>query len=235
MMISDKRVTSTVGLTTDEIRKVCRGVAPKDREKQMLCSVEEELSQGFDFVKQYPHMVTILGSARVKEGTEYYEKARELGYRLSDEQGVAVTTGGGPGIMEAANRGAFEAGGTSIGIGIKLPSEQEFNQYVTGSMNFYHFFTRKVIMTYSAKAFVYFPGGYGTLDEFFEILTLIQTKKIPPAPMFLLGSEYWSPILSFVKEHCEPLEYIDLWDEKLFVVTDSIDDVLEGVGHFMES
>ncbi len=233
-MIPDKRTTSTIGLTTDEIKKVCRGVAPDDREKQMLCVVEEELAQGFDFIKQYPSMVTILGSARVPEGDFYYEKARELGYRFAKEQGMAVTTGGGPGIMEGANRGAHEAGGISIGIGIKLPSEQKFNDYVTGSMNFHFFFTRKTIMTYSARAFVYFPGGYGTLDEFFEFLTLVQTKKVPPVPLYLFGTEYWTPILEFIKAHIAPLEYIDAWDEELFVITDNLDDILNGVHHFIE-
>jgi uncharacterized protein (TIGR00730 family) len=147
---------------------------------------------------------------------------------------LALTTGGGPGIMEAANRGAHEAGGTSIGIGIKLPSEQQFNQYVTGSMNFHFFFTRKVVMTYAAKAFVYFPGGYGTLDEFFEFLTLIQTKKVSAAPIYLFGSEYWAPLFTFIKEHCAQFEYIDQWDETLFVITDSVDDIIEGITHFIE-
>ena len=147
---------------------------------------------------------------------------------------MVITTGGGPGIMEAANRGAFEAGGVSIGIGIKLPSEQKFNDYVTGSMNFHFFSTRKMIMHYSAKAFVYFPGGYGTLDEFFEFLTLVQTKKVPPIPIYLYGSEYWQPIFDFFKTHVAPLEYIDTWDEELFVITDSIDDILDGVKHFIE-
>ncbi len=231
---ADVRTTSTVGLTTEEIKKICRGIAPADREKQMLCVVEEELEQGFNFIKEYPNMVTVLGSARTPEGDFYYEKARELGYRFAKEYGMAVTTGGGPGIMEAANRGAREADGVSIGIGIKLPSEQHFNEYVTGSMNFHFFFTRKVIMTYSARAFVYFPGGYGTLDEFFEFLTLIQTKKVPAAPMYLFGSEYWNPILQFIKTHIEPYEYIDSWDEELFVITDSIDDILNGVNHFIK-
>lgn len=234
-MMTEKRTTSTVGLTTDEIKKVCRGLAPGDRENQMLCVVEEELAQGFEFVKQYPNMVTILGSARTPEGTFYYEKARELGYKFAKNHGMAVTTGGGPGIMEGANRGAQEAGGVSIGIGIKLPSEQEFNKYVTGSMNFHFFFTRKVIMTYTARAFIYFPGGYGTLDEFFEFLTLMQTKKIPPAPIFLFGSEYWQPILEFIKTHVAPFEYIDAWDEELFVITDDIDEIVNGVARFVEA
>ena len=232
-MIPDKRVTSTVGLTVDEVKKICRGIAPKDREKQMLCVVEEELTQGFEFIKQFPHMVTILGSARTKEGDPYYDKARDLAFRLTEQYGFTITTGGGPGIMEAANRGAREAGGKSIGIGIKLPSEQQFNSYVTESMNFHFFFTRKVIMTYSAKGFVYFPGGYGTLDEFFEFLTLVQTHKMPPMPMYLFGSDYWAPLMEFIKTHCAAFHYIDTWDENLFSITDNIDDVVEGIHHFI--
>ncbi len=234
-MDTEKKTTSTVGLTTQEIKKICRGTAPADRENQMLCVVEEELAQGFAFVKQYPNMVTVLGSARTPEGTHYYEKARELGYKFAKEHGMAITTGGGPGIMEAANRGAFEAGGVSLGIGIKLPSEQHFNEYVTGSMNFHFFFTRKVIMTYSARAFVYFPGGYGTLDEFFEFLTLIQTKKIPAAPIYLYGTEYWGNIFEFIKNTIAPFEYIDAWDETLFVITDDVDEIVNGVMRFIEA
>lgn len=233
-MISDKRVTSTVGLTTEEVKKICRGAAPKDREKQLLCVVGEELEQGFDFIKQYPRMVTILGSARTKEGDHFYEKARELGSRIVKELDMAVTTGGGPGIMEAANRGAQEAGGVSLGIGIKLPNEQKFSPYVTASMIFNFFFTRKVIMTYSAKAYVYFPGGYGTLDEFFEFITLIQTKKIPPVPVFLYGSEYWEPLLDFIHNQIEDHDYINKEDDHLFVITDNLDDIISGVTHFIE-
>ncbi len=233
-MNPDKRVTSTVGLTTEEVKKICRGVAPKDREKQLLCVVNEELEQGFDFIKQYPQMVTILGSARTKENDHFYEKARELGGRIATELKMTVTTGGGPGIMEAANRGAQEAGGTSLGIGIKLPSEQQFSPYVTGSMIFNFFFTRKVIMTYSAKAYVYFPGGYGTLDEFFEFITLIQTKKVPPVPVFLYGVEYWEPLLDFIHNEIEKHDYINKEDDHLFVITDNLDDIISGIQHFIE-
>ena len=234
-MIPDKRTTSTVGLTTDEVKKICRGTAASDREDQLLCVVEEELTQGFAFIKQYPRMVTIFGSARTHESDPYYEAARTLGSKIVTELKLAVGTGGGPGIMEGANRGAQEAGGASLGIGIKLASEQQFNAYVTESMNFHFFFTRKVIMTYSAGAFIYFPGGFGTLNEFFEIVTLLQTKKIPPAPVFLFGSDYWNPILNEIIENdLEVREYIDRRDEHLFVITDSYDDIISGIKHFQE-
>jgi uncharacterized protein (TIGR00730 family) len=234
-MIPDKRTTTTVGLTTDEVKKICRGTAAPSREDQLLCVVQEELAQGFAFIKQYPRMVTIFGSARTSESDPYYEAARMLGSRIAGELKLPVGTGGGPGIMEAANRGAQEAGGASLGIGIKLMSEQKFNNYVTESMIFHFFFTRKVIMSYSAGAFVYFPGGFGTLNEFFEIITLLQTGKIPPAPVYLFGSDYWNPILNeIIKNDLEIREYIDRKDEKLFVITDSYDDIVNGIQHFQE-
>lgn len=234
-MIEDIRKTSTVGLTTDEVKKVCRGLAPKDREKQLLCVVEEELEQGFNFIKQYPNVVTVFGSARTEETNNYYKAAQELGGKLVTDLNAAVTTGGGPGIMEAANRGAYQVGGTSIGIGIKLPSEQKFNEFVTQSMIFHFFFTRKVIMTYSAKAYVYFPGGFGTLNEFFELLTLVQTKKIPPVPLFLYGTEYWQPLLSYIHTYLEKDGYIDQADDHLFVITDNLDEIVQGIRHFIEN
>ncbi len=233
-MIPDKRVTSTVGLTTDEVKKICRGLAPKDREKQLLCVVEEELEQGFDFIKQFPRIVTVFGSARTKETHPAYQAARVFGEKVVTELGATVVTGGGPGIMEAANRGAFEAKGISIGVGIKLPVEQEFNQYVTQSMIFHFFFTRKMIMTYAAKAYVYFPGGFGTLDEFFEIITLVQTKKIPPIPVYMYDSAYWNPLRGFIKEQLEAKGYINDADDHLFVITDDLDEIVSGIARFTE-
>lgn len=228
------RKTPTTGLVPEEIKKICRGLAPTDRTKQLLCVTEEELKQGFEFLHEYPRIVTILGSARTPEGDPYYEAARECGSQLVKEFGVAVATGGGPGIMEAANRGAKEAGGHSLGVGIALPHEQSINMYATTSISFHFFFTRKVIMSYAAKAYIFFPGGYGTLNELFEFLTLVQTQKVPPIPIFLYGSEYWNPLLSLVEDELRDRRYIDPRDEHLFVITDSIAEILQGLSHFLK-
>ena len=141
-------------------------------------------------MKSYPPGVTVFGSARLPESNHYYQLARDLGQKLA-KANTPVITGGGPGIMEAANRGAMEMGGKSIGLNIHLETEQDLNRYTTDSMEFHYFFARKVMLTFSAKVYVFFPGGFGTLDEFSEILELRHTAKIPPAPLFLVGKEFW--------------------------------------------
>lgn len=230
MQESDQKL---IGLSIDEVKKICRGIAGDDYTGQMLCRVEEELRQGFALAKRHPHMVTILGSARTKENDIYYQQARALGRALVEELSVAVATGGGPGIMEAANQGAKEAGGHSLGMTIKLPTEQHTNPYVTEAMDFQYFFTRKVVMTYTAKTFIYFPGGFGTLNEFFEILTLVQTKKISPVPMILFGSEYWQPLQTYIHNYLEERSTIDMGDMDLFYrITDDIDDVINTIRSF---
>lgn len=220
-------------LTVEEIKHICRGMAGNDRMSEMLCLSDEELRQGFEIIKRHPHMVTVLGSARTPETDFYYEKARELGMAVVRELGLPVATGGGPGIMEAANRGAKEAGGISLGMTIVLPMEQSTNPYTTESVDFNFFFTRKVIMTYGARMFVYFPGGFGTLNEFFEILTLVQTKKIPPVPIVLFGSEYWQPLQDFIRDHVRAAGLIDEGDmSTLYTITDSIDDIVTALADF---
>jgi uncharacterized protein (TIGR00730 family) len=151
--------------------------------------VVEELTMGIRAIRKYPKSVTIFGSARLKPGSEFYEKARSLGGKIC-EAGYAVITGGGPGVMQGANHGTFEKCGTGIGFNIELPFEQNINPYVTHGVDFHYFFTRKVSMTFSGEAYIYFPGGFGTLDELFEILTLIQTKKIPKIPVILVGKKF---------------------------------------------
>jgi uncharacterized protein (TIGR00730 family) len=148
-----------------------------------------EFKAGIRAVRQYPKSVTIFGSARLKPGTKYYELARSLSAKICQE-GYAVITGGGPGIMQAANQGTAESCGSAIGFNIELPFEQNINPYVTHGVNFHYFFTRKVSMTFSGEVYIYFPGGFGTMDEFFEILTLIQTKKIPKVPIILVGKDF---------------------------------------------
>ena len=186
-----------------------------------------DMSRGLTKVKTYPQGVTVFGSARLTEDSPYYAKARELGQKLATA-GHPVISGGGNGIMEAANRGAFEAGGRSIGLNIQLPNEQTLNQYTTDNLEFHYFFARKVMLTFSSKVYVYFPGGFGTIDEFSEILTLIQTRKVPAAPMILFGSEFWKPLDTFFANQMETqLKTISPGDRSLYTITDDVDYIVE--------
>lgn len=195
--------------------------------KRNLDIANSEFNQGYNLILKYPKSVSILGSARLKPGTQYYEMARELGERIAKELDYAVVTGGGPGIMEAANKGTFEAGGKSIGFGIKLPNEQALNPYLTESVDFEYFFSRKTLLFYSAETYIYFPGGFGTMDELFEILTLMQTRKIPKVPVVLIGSEFWNPLMLTIKEELLNDEHtIDPADIQLYKITDSLDEVI---------
>ena len=163
--------------------------------------------------------VTVFGSARFPEAHPYYGLAREVGERLS-RAGFTVMTGGGPGIMEAANRGAREAGGRSIGCNIQLPHEQQPNPYLDLFVEFPHFFVRKVMLVKYSYAFVALPGGFGTLDEIFETVVLIQTGKIQHFPVVLMGSAYWAPLLAFVRETMLPARTISPEDPRILTVTD---------------
>ena len=185
-----------------------------------------EFVEGFEFIADFPKCVTVFGSTRLSQGDKWYEEARKLGKLLANE-GIAVVTGGGPGVMEAANRGASEAGGESVGINIKLPDEQRINPYVRKSKAFHYFFTRKVMLTYAAEAYVYFPGGFGTLDEFFEIVTLVQTKEISSIPVILFGSEYWGPFAAWVDSQVyRKYRAIDKVDMSIYTIVDSAEEAL---------
>lgn len=187
-----------------------------------------EFVDGWQFLADFKRTVTFFGSARFEEGNRWYEMARELGTMLA-KAGFGVVTGGGPGIMEAGNRGAVEGNGDSIGIDIKLPAEQRMNAYVTKSVGFHYFFVRKVMLSYSAQAYVYFPGGFGTLDEFFEIITLIQTKKITTSiPLICIGKEFWEPLASWIRsEMLEKFKTIDNADLEIFKIVDTAQEALE--------
>ena len=186
-----------------------------------------EFVEGFQFLATTTREVSIFGSARLQPGSHWYEVAVELG-RLLGEEGFTVVTGGGPGIMEAANKGAFESGAPSVGLNIQLPHEQRTNSYVTRSHAFYYFFTRKVMLAASAQAYVYFPGGYGTLDELFEILTLIQTAKSEAIPVVLVGKEYWSGLVQWLEKTVyEEFDTIDREDLRIFHLVDSAAEAFE--------
>jgi uncharacterized protein (TIGR00730 family) len=203
--------------------------AEKDA-RERLALINKEFSEGFDFIKQYPKSVTIFGSAVIKESDPYYKKAERIAAKLA-LLGYAVVTGGGPGIMEAANKGAFEAGGESIGLNIKLPSEQKPNRYLTNTYEFYYFFSRKVALSFAAEAYLFFPGGFGTLNEFFEIVTLIQTSRISPVPVILVGTDFWHPLSSLIKDTLlATYKTIDKEDTGIFYITDDDEDIVKKIG-----
>lgn len=194
--------------------------------KNRVDVVSKELEDGFSFIKDTPKTVSIFGSARTLPSEKDYQDAYTLGKEIA-KLGFAVVTGGGPGIMEAANKGAFEVDGNSYGLTIKLPQEQITNPYLNKTIEFKYFFTRKVSLTYAAEAYVYFPGGFGTLDELFEILTLIQTNKIQRVPVILFGSYFWNSLDFFLRKFLVKNGKIDESEMNLFLITDSIPDIVE--------
>lgn len=187
-----------------------------------------EFVDGFDDLARIPPGVSIFGSARIEPDSEYYQAAVETG-RLLAKAGYAVITGGGPGIMEAGNKGAQEAGGISIGCNIELPFEQAPNPYQSISLTFNYFFVRKVMFVKYAVAFIIFPGGFGTMDELFEALTLIQTRKIRNFPVVLFGSKYWAGLASWIKETMIGQATISPEDVDLLIVTDSPEEAVQTV------
>lgn len=189
---------------------------------ERLSRIEQEFADGFELINRYNDTVTFFGSARFKPDNRYYQKDEDVARALSEE-GYTIVSGGGGGIMEAADRGASEVGGNAIGLNIKLPNEQHLNPYATESMAFRYFFVRKVMLVFGGSAYVFFPGGFGTLDEFFEVITLIQTKKMPPAPVILYGSEYWTALDMFIKSYLlKEMKAITPGDEDLYSITEDI-------------
>jgi uncharacterized protein (TIGR00730 family) len=185
-----------------------------------------EFVEGFDTLSSVKRpAVTIYGSARINEGHPDYILAREVARQLS-EHGYGVVTGGGPGIMEAANRGALDADGLSIGLNIDLPHEQEGNPYVNLPLAFHYFFVRKVMFMKYSMAFICMPGGFGSLDELFESLTLIQTRKIKPFPIILVGSSFWTGLVDWIHEQLLGNGKIAEDDLMLFEVMDEVDEIV---------
>ncbi len=183
--------------------------------------IRNEFLEGFRAVERIDRpAVTLFGSARVDEGHPAYEEAREVGRRFA-EAGFAVVTGGGPGVMEGANRGAKEGGGLSVGFNIDLPHEQHENPYLDIELTFHHFYARKTMFVKAAEGFVIFPGGFGTLDELFESLTLIQTGKVLHFPVVLFDSDYWRGLLGWLRERPLAEGMISLEDAELLHLTDS--------------
>jgi uncharacterized protein (TIGR00730 family) len=200
---------------------------PADVEPERMTKIVEEFSRGFHFLRNYKLAATIFGSARSGLKDETYQEAYKLGYALSKE-GFAVITGGGPGIMEAANKGAYEAGGQSAGLNIQMETEQRINKYVQESEAFYYFFIRKVMLAFASEVYIFFPGGFGTLDEFFELVVLIQTKKIEPIPIILVNKAYWEPLLEWVEQELyEKRKAVGKNDMKLYHLADDADEALK--------
>lgn len=180
-----------------------------------------EFVDGFQLISHTEREISIFGSSRSSVTSHWYKEAETLG-RLLGKAGFTVLTGGGPGVMEAANKGAFEVGAPSVGLNIQLPHEQRLNVYTTLSHGFHYFFTRKVVLVSAAQAYVFFPGGFGTLDELFELLTLVQTGKSSPLPIVLVGKDYWAPMIAWLESTVYgTADAIDAADVKLFTVVDT--------------
>lgn len=195
-------VTDPVSPLTLDEEIICAGepnVKEDYSDAERLDWIMAEIKQGFDLLREIGAAVCVFGSARTRPGDSEYELARDLGRRLG-ERGLTVVTGGGPGTMEAANRGAQEGGGLSVGLNIQLPHEQALNPYCDIGIEFRYFFVRKLMLVRYSQAFVLFPGGYGTLDEGFELLTLIQTQKAPRYPVILVGDGFWDELLVWIEQ-----------------------------------
>ena len=204
------------------VKKHVQGACPV-----RMSRIWNEFIKGFRFLKKYEKTVTFFGSSRVKSKNKYYQEAVNLASQLSKE-GYTVVTGGGGGIMEAANKGAYMAGGNSLGININLPQGEKRNKYVKSSVSFRYFFIRKVMLTFASQAYIFFPGGFGTLDEFFEIITLIQTKKVKKIPVILVHKSYWQPLLEWIEKKLYKKEKnISKNDIKIYYLVDNTAQALE--------
>jgi uncharacterized protein (TIGR00730 family) len=232
-MTEERRVgrVTTKGLAERRMRSADEGLLQRQEDPGFVHTdpwrvlrIMGEFVDGFDVLARVGLAVTVFGSARVKPDSPYYAAAREVGAGIA-RRGFAVITGGGPGIMEAANRGANEAGGLSIGCNIELPHEQSPNPYANLSIDFRYFFVRKTMFVKYSEAFVVFPGGFGTMDELFEALTLIQTAKVKRFPVVLYGSQYWSGLLDWVRGTLAVEGMVSDEDLALVQVVDTTDEV----------
>jgi len=237
------RRSGRMTVTTGGARKLAGGMPPTEDEKLLLgrpspdfletdpwraLRILSEIVEGFDALARVGPAITVFGSARTVPTDPGYELARQIGRRLA-EAGYAVITGGGPGSMEATNRGCREGGGLSVGLNIELPHEQGMNPYVDLGVEFRYFFARKVMFVKYADGFVILPGGFGTLDELFESLTLIQTGKVRHFPVVLVGRDYWGGLVEWLRETLLAHGAIAAADLELFHVTDSVDEVVDTI------
>ncbi len=206
---------------------------PKSRGYEFIFAMKVliQFIQGFRALHFVGPCITVFGSARFDERNIYYQKAREFGKRIA-ELGLTTITGGGPGIMEAANRGAFENGGVSIGCNIKLPFEQHYNPYLTKAVTFEHFFVRKVLLVKYSYAFIIMPGGFGTMDEFFETLTLVQTRSITEFPIVIYGKKFYKELVEALEDMAQQ-GTISRDDLKLVLVTDDVDEAMQHISQYL--
>ena len=198
---------------------------------EQIPGIMSELQTAADTLQEIGWGVSVFGSARLRPDSPYYQLSELIGQRLA-EAGLTVIAGGGPGIMEAANKGAYEAGGHSIGLNIELPREAHNNHYQTHSLYFNYFYSRKATFFMHSAAYVAMPGGFGTLDELFEVLTLVQTRKVPSAPIVLVGVSFWSGLIDWIKEQLVTLKLISPNDLDLFILTDDADEVMNHINRY---
>ena len=216
-------------MPTEDQRLLDRREEPADDLERHVQTIAAEFRDGFEAVDRIDRpAVTIFGSARIREGDPVYEEARRVARRFAEE-GWAVVTGGGPGVMEAANRGAKDADGLSVGFNIELPHEQQANPWLDIDVTFRHFYARKTMFVKAAEGFVVFPGGFGTADELFESLTLIQTGKVLHFPVILFGSDYWAELLAWIRDEALADGMISRNDLDLLHVTDDPEDAVARV------
>ena len=223
-MVEIKRMKARQGIKMKNDKYLIDQMSPQ--ESWRIFRIMAEFVDGIETLSSLEPAVTIFGSSRSKPGEKYYRMAEELGKQLAQE-GFTVITGGGPGIMEAANKGALGAGGQSVGLNIVLPFEQKLNPYTNIHINFRYFFVRKVMFVKYAMSYVIFPGGFGTMDELFESLTLIQTDKMKPFPVILIGSDYWGGLLDWINNTMLKERMILQEDTHIFTLVDSPKDAVE--------